>query len=131
MMRRIGERAVVIGASMAGLLAARALADFYDTVTVLERDTFPLSDLPRKGVPQGRHAHGLLARGRSVIEQFFPGWTDEVVASGGVRGDIAVVWPKADAPILIAAYTQGGAPKPPQIETAFGAIGRMVAERLG
>src|SRR5215468_2396413 len=88
-MKRIGERAVVIGASMAGLLAARALADFYGTVTVLERDTFPVSDLPRKGVPQGRHAHGLLARGRSVIERFFPGWTDEVVASGGIRGDIA------------------------------------------
>src|SRR5215510_11885178 len=45
-MRRIGERAVVIGASMAGLLAARALADFYDTVTVLDRDAFPISDLP-------------------------------------------------------------------------------------
>ena len=88
-MKRIGERAVVIGASMAGLLAARALADFYDTVTVLERDAFPISDLPRKGVPQGRHAHGLLARGRAVIEQFFPGWTDEVVVAGGVRGDIA------------------------------------------
>jgi 2-polyprenyl-6-methoxyphenol hydroxylase-like FAD-dependent oxidoreductase len=52
-MKRIGERAVVIGASMAGLLAARALADFYDTVTVLERDTFPLSDLPRKGRAAG------------------------------------------------------------------------------
>ena len=88
-MKRIGEHAVVIGASMGGLLAARALADFYGTVTVLERDTFPLTDVPRKGVPQGRHAHGLLARGRSVIENFFPGWTDEVVASGGVRGDLA------------------------------------------
>jgi 2-polyprenyl-6-methoxyphenol hydroxylase-like FAD-dependent oxidoreductase len=88
-MKRIGERAVVIGGSMAGLLAARALADFYGTVTVLERDAFPVSDLPRKGVPQGRHAHGLLARGRSVIERFFPGWTDEVVAAGGIRGDIA------------------------------------------
>jgi len=88
-MRRIGERAVVIGASMAGLLAARALADFYGTVTLVERDVFPVSDIPRKGVPQGRHAHGLLARGRNVIERFFPGWTDEVVASGGVRGDIA------------------------------------------
>src|SRR4029450_7770089 len=88
-MKRIGERAVVIGASMAGLLAARALADFYAVITVLERDTFPLADIPRKGVPQGRHAHGLLARGRAVIENFFPGWTDEVVASGGVRGDIA------------------------------------------
>ena len=88
-MKRIGERAVVIGASMAGLLAARVLADFYGSVTVLERDAFPVSDVPRKGVPQGRHAHGLLARGRSVIEQLFPGWTDEVVASGGARGDIA------------------------------------------
>ena len=87
-MNRIGEHAVVIGASMAGLLAARALSDFYAAVTVLERDSFPLTDVPRKGVPQGRHAHGLLARGRSVIEKFFPGWTDEVVAGGGIRGDI-------------------------------------------
>ncbi|TPQ27102.1 monooxygenase [Bradyrhizobium guangdongense] len=88
-MSGIGRQAIVIGASMGGLLAARALADFYDTVTVLERDHFPVTDEPRKGVPQGRHAHGLLARGREVIEDFFPGWTDEVVADGGVRGDIA------------------------------------------
>ena len=88
-MKHIGQHAVVIGASMGGLLAARALSDFYAVVTVLERDTFPLSDIPRKGVPQGRHPHGLLSRGRHVIENFFPGWTDEVVASGGVRGDIA------------------------------------------
>ena len=88
-MRQIGEHAVVIGASMGGLLAARALADFFEKVTVLERDVFPLADVPRKGVPQGRHAHGLLARGRDVIEKLFPGWTDEVVACGGARGDIA------------------------------------------
>src|ERR1043165_8880814 len=88
-MKRIGEHAVVIGASMAGLLAARALADFYGTVTVLERDAFPTSDIPRKGVPQGRHAHRLLARRRRGVERFFPGWTDEVVAAGGALGDIA------------------------------------------
>src|ERR1041384_5555665 len=88
-MKKIGEHAVVIGASMGGLVAARALADFYGRVTLLERDAFPVSDIPRKGVPQGRHAHGLLARGRSVIERFFPGWTDEVVAAGGALGDIA------------------------------------------
>lgn len=87
-MRHIGQHAIVIGASMGGLLAARALSEFYAVVTVLERDTFPQSDIPRKGVPQGRHAHGLLARGRNVIEGFFPGWTDEVVAGGGVCGDI-------------------------------------------
>ena len=88
-MKHIGQHAIVIGASMGGLLAARALSDFYAVVTVLERDAFPQSDIPRKGGPQGRHAHGLLARGRNVIEHFFPGWTDQVVASGGVRGDIA------------------------------------------
>lgn len=57
-------QAVVIGASMAGLLAARVLADRFARVTVLERDVLPDGDEPRKGVPQGRHAHGLLAGGR-------------------------------------------------------------------
>jgi hypothetical protein len=73
-----------------GRPAGRAgLADFYEQVTVLECDAFPVADVPRKGVPQGKHAHGLLARGRTVIEEFFPGWTDEIVGCGGVRGDIA------------------------------------------
>ncbi|MFT4121463.1 class A beta-lactamase [Bradyrhizobium sp.] len=45
-------------------------------------------------------------------------------------GDIAVVWPRPDAPILIAAYTQGGTPTPAQIEAVFARIGRMVADRL-
>src|SRR6266498_380918 len=50
-MKHIGQHAIVIGASMGGLLAARALADFYAVVTVLERDTFPQSDIASKGVP--------------------------------------------------------------------------------
>ena len=45
-------------------------------------------------------------------------------------GDIAVVWPKPDTPILITAYVQGGAPNAAQIEAVFARIGRMVAERL-
>jgi len=72
------------------LFRSRALSDFYAIVTVVERDALPNTDLPRKGVPQGRHTHGLLARGRVVLEQFFPGLTDEIVSeSGGLVGDIA------------------------------------------
>jgi len=94
-MKQIGNHAIVIGASMGGLMAARALSDFYATVTILERDAFPLNDIPRKGVPQGRHTHGLLARGRVVLEEFFPGYSHEVVSqSGGLLGDIAndIMW---------------------------------------
>jgi 2-polyprenyl-6-methoxyphenol hydroxylase-like FAD-dependent oxidoreductase len=89
-----GEHAVVIGASMGGLLAARALADVFPLVTVLERDSFPDADIPRKGVPQGHHAHGLLSRGRCVIEDFFPGWTEGVIEAGGIRVDVVrdVAW---------------------------------------
>ncbi|MGF6660483.1 2-polyprenyl-6-methoxyphenol hydroxylase-like FAD-dependent oxidoreductase [Paraburkholderia atlantica] len=89
-MKNLGKHAIVIGAGMGGLLAARALSDFYSTVTVLERDAFPAEDSWRKGVPQGRHTHGLLARGSAVLEEFFPGYNNEVVTqSGGLLGDVA------------------------------------------
>jgi 2-polyprenyl-6-methoxyphenol hydroxylase-like FAD-dependent oxidoreductase len=94
-MNRLGEQAIVIGASMGGLLAARALSDFYTNVTVLERDSLPVDDTPRKGIPQGRHTHGLLARGSAVLEELFPGYCHEVVAqSGGLLGDVVndVIW---------------------------------------
>ncbi|HEY6258074.1 MAG TPA: FAD-binding monooxygenase [Xanthobacteraceae bacterium] len=88
------KRAIVIGASMGGLLAARALADYYGEVTLVERDALPDGYEPRKGVPQGRHVHGLLARGREVLEQLFPGFTEEMVAQGATSGDIVdkVLW---------------------------------------
>jgi 2-polyprenyl-6-methoxyphenol hydroxylase-like FAD-dependent oxidoreductase len=88
-MAHLGRHVIVIGASMGGLLAGRALADYYDEVTLIDRDALPLSNEPRKGVPQGRHTHGLLARGREVLEQLFPGFTAEMVADGAVAGDIA------------------------------------------
>jgi len=93
-MAHLGRHAIVIGASMGGLLAARALADHYDEVTVLERDTLPQAHEPRKGVPQGRHAHGLLSRGREVLDQLFPGLSEEMVAQGAVYGDLVdkVLW---------------------------------------
>jgi flavin-dependent dehydrogenase len=54
---------VIVGGSLAGMLAARVLSDYFDRVTLLERDRFPETPAGRKGLPQGRHAHGLLERG--------------------------------------------------------------------
>lgn len=82
-MALLGERAVVLGASMAGLLAARVLADFYGSVVVVERDVLPDMPAQRRGVPQGRHVHGLLAGGAYALNTLFPGMLDELVAAGG------------------------------------------------
>jgi len=81
-MRKIGDHAVVLGASMGGLLAARVLADAYQRVTVLERDLLPETAEQRRGVPQGRHAHLLVPGGAQVLEELFPGLLDELVAGG-------------------------------------------------
>ena len=78
----VGEHAVVIGASVAGLLAARALADGYERVTIVERDELPVIGEGRKAVPQGSHAHVMLASGQHAIEQLLPGITDELYAAG-------------------------------------------------
>jgi 2-polyprenyl-6-methoxyphenol hydroxylase-like FAD-dependent oxidoreductase len=81
-MPQLGDRAVVLGASMSGLLAARVLADFYRTVTVVERDVLPDEPANRRGAPQGRHPHALLARGAQTLGELFPGILDELVADG-------------------------------------------------
>ena len=88
MNRQIGDRAVVLGASLAGLLAARVLTDAYAQVTVIDRDELPQASTHRRGVPQGRHVHGLLARGQQVLEGLFPGLTAELVAQGAPAGDM-------------------------------------------
>jgi 2-polyprenyl-6-methoxyphenol hydroxylase-like FAD-dependent oxidoreductase len=81
------EKALVIGASISGLMAARALANHFSQVTIIERDVLPPPGEPRKGVPQGRHAHVLLAHGRDVLERFFPGLTQELASLGAMVGD--------------------------------------------
>ena len=84
----LGRRAVVLGASMAGLLAGRVLAECFDEVWLLERDG--LADAPeaRKGTPHALHAHGLLARGREILETLFPGFTAALAARGAMVGDL-------------------------------------------
>ena len=86
--RQIGERAVVLGASMAGLLAAQVLADGYGQVTVIDRDELPEASMHRRGVPHGRHLHALAARGQQALEELFCGLTAELVADGVPAGDM-------------------------------------------
>jgi 2-polyprenyl-6-methoxyphenol hydroxylase-like FAD-dependent oxidoreductase len=77
--------AVVLGGSIAGLLAARVLSDHFAQVTVIERDVTGQGPEPRKGVPQGNHLHALLARGRMIADDLLPGLSDELLESGAVR----------------------------------------------
>jgi 2-polyprenyl-6-methoxyphenol hydroxylase-like FAD-dependent oxidoreductase len=95
----LGEHAVVLGASMSGLLAARVLADSYRTVTVVERDVLPDDPANRRGVPQGRHVHALLPRGAHILEESFPGVLDELVAGG------APVWDDGDVSKLYQSFS--------------------------
>ncbi len=82
------EHAVVLGASMAGLLAAKVLAEHYRHVTVVDRDTLaPDANHPRRGVPQGAHIHALLGRGQQALEELLPGLTEELVSRGARMGD--------------------------------------------
>jgi len=90
------SHAIVLGASMAGLGAARALANHFEKVTVVERDVFQVSlsatlEWPapaRKGVPQADHAHGLLTSGYCVLDDYFPGMMSELLAAGATEGDV-------------------------------------------
>ncbi len=85
-MRGLGEsardHAVVIGASIAGLCAARVLSDFYARVTVFERDDLPSAPANRAAVPQDRHVHLLMARGAAEFDGLFPGLLNDMVAAG-------------------------------------------------
>jgi 2-polyprenyl-6-methoxyphenol hydroxylase-like FAD-dependent oxidoreductase len=82
-----GSRAVVIGGSMAGLLAAHALADTFEHVTIVERDRLGASPAHRAGVPQDRHVHTLWAGGLRAVETLLPGIESDLVAAGGRNVD--------------------------------------------
>lgn len=87
------RRAVVLGGSIAGLLAARVLSDHADEVLVLERDdvtspgAFGGAQGPRPGVPQGTQMHALLEAGRRRIDGWFPDFAAGLVADGAILAD--------------------------------------------
>ena len=82
---KIGRQAVVLGAGMGGLTAARAVAEHFEHVLVIERDRLPSTAVDRGGVPQGKHVHVLLAGGQRAIDALLPGFTPELARRGAVR----------------------------------------------
>jgi 2-polyprenyl-6-methoxyphenol hydroxylase-like FAD-dependent oxidoreductase len=104
--RILMRRAIVLGASMAGLMAARVLSDHADEVLVIERDASPESTEPRPGVPQGSQVHALLPAGHVQLDRWFPGFTAAMIAAGAV----------SPAPSTIRNYVNGVL-RPPLRET--------------
>ncbi|MFZ0660377.1 MAG: NAD(P)-binding protein, partial [Candidatus Binataceae bacterium] len=78
---------IVIGAGIGGMCAARVLSDHFERVTIVERDELADAPIHRKGVPQSRHPHGLLDRGRRELNALFPGLDDALHARGGLDLD--------------------------------------------
>lgn len=93
--------ALVIGGSIAGLLAARVLSDHFERVTIIERDDLPQSGDYRAGVPQARHLHVILVRGQHILENLFTGFTDDLKAAGAVSG----VWGLDNAFFTVGGWT--------------------------
>jgi 2-polyprenyl-6-methoxyphenol hydroxylase-like FAD-dependent oxidoreductase len=108
-----GQHAVVIGASLAGLLASRVLSDHFERVTIIERDRLPAEAQARKGVPQGRHVHVLLNKGVSILTDLFPDLCPALLQEGASAVDFVAdthchhfgVW-KAQFSSEISSYTQ-------------------------
>src|SRR5271157_505100 len=91
------RHAVVVGGGMAGMLTAHVLADHFELVTLLERDHLPDTPTHRKGLPQARHIHVLLERGRMALERLLPGLTTDLLGAGALlldsSGDLASLTP--------------------------------------
>jgi len=81
----LGRQAIVVGAGIGGLTAAKALASYFDNVTVLERDALPTAPIMRAGTPQARQIHVLLRGGLDALREFFPEFETELELAGAVR----------------------------------------------
>ncbi len=83
------SHALVLGASMGGLITARVLSNHFDQVTILERDSVTVEPQSRKGQPQTRHLHGLLVSGLNTLTHYFPDLPDALRENGAVVADMA------------------------------------------
>ena len=111
----VGSCALVVGAGVAGLCAARTLADRFEQVLVLDRDQLPDAAVPRRGVTQGGHGHVLLVSGQRALGELFPGLMDELVEAGGVRFDpgtelsfyrFGAIWPSQPSELRLVTFTR-------------------------
>lgn len=95
------EQAIVLGGSIAGLITARALADCFELVTVVERDEIEERPVIHRSVPQGNHFHSLLNGGQQILSALYPGFTDDLRKLGAVRvvhgRDVAWYFPDGKA----------------------------------
>jgi 2-polyprenyl-6-methoxyphenol hydroxylase-like FAD-dependent oxidoreductase len=110
-----GESALVIGAGIAGLCAARTLAGRFERVLVLDRDELPDSADPRRGVTQSGHGHVLLVAGQRALGELFPGLMEELVEAGGVPFDPGMelsfyrfgsIWPREPSEFRLVSFSR-------------------------
>ena len=79
------SKAVIVGAGIAGLAAAAAVAPFFEEVTIFDKDALPDGPLPRKGVAQDLQVHILLKGGELALETLMPGTRAALLAAGAVE----------------------------------------------
>jgi len=95
------------------------LADFYENVTVVERDILPTAAVTRRGVPQGRQIHAIAARGTQILEELFPNFVDELAAGGAGTwddGDYSKLWISVGGHRMV---RSGRSPRPQQMSISF------------
>jgi 2-polyprenyl-6-methoxyphenol hydroxylase-like FAD-dependent oxidoreductase len=112
MVSRLGEHAVVIGGSIAGLISARVLADYFERVTILERDHIEPQPAVHKSTPQGNHLHAVQIGGLRVLSQLYPGFCEKLHAMGAVPLRLT-----SDVPIYLpdgVAFSLSGAVREPR-----------------
>jgi 2-polyprenyl-6-methoxyphenol hydroxylase-like FAD-dependent oxidoreductase len=85
MANAIGRHAVVVGAGMGGLTAAKALSAYFERVTVLDRDALSEKPETRQGTPQARHTHALLAGGQQALAELLPSFEQDLERAGAIR----------------------------------------------
>jgi 2-polyprenyl-6-methoxyphenol hydroxylase-like FAD-dependent oxidoreductase len=95
MANHLGQHAIVIGGSVAGLITARVLADYFDRVTVLERDHIEEHPAIRQSIPQGNHVHVLLLGGLQVLSSLYPGFTNKLESLARCVFALARNWPSS------------------------------------